>query len=230
MKCRYYKHLIILAKTETISTRQGKQLRKHLNECSQCKKDWEQQLRMDEVIKSIKEKEVKPYDPKGLTNQILIAIQNKDHVSMIERLLLVVDRFQYLLFYRRLKYALITLSILFVGLLGLQHFEFIHDKSRLSEEVKRVKYKPSASQDANHFYLTGLGLEQIFKKDNKTVKLSKSEYNDLIIQLLTLEKENMELRNMLVEDYEQVLTKIELEKQEDLTPEQKVIIKKLKEI
>ena len=229
MKCRYYKHLIVLAKTDSISARQDNQLRNHLNRCSQCKKDWEQQLRMDGIIDYLKENKVTPDDPKKLTDSIISSIQNVKHVTIHERLLLLVDRIQYVLFYRRLKYALITLSVLFVGLLSLQHFQFINDKSRLSEETRRTRYKPSVNKDASQFYLTDLGLEEIFKKDNNLVEVSKSTYNDLIIKLLTLEKENMELRNMLVEDYEQVLTKIELEKQ-DLTPEQKVIIKKLKEI
>ncbi|MBN1183836.1 MAG: hypothetical protein JXB49_16205 [Bacteroidales bacterium] len=230
MKCTYYKHLIVLAKIDNISARQDKQLRNHLNTCFHCKKEWEQQGKLDHTIDFIKKERLKPGNPQELTDNIISAIQRTKHTSLIERFLLLIDHVRYLLFYPRVKYVLATISMLLIGLLTLQHFEFVNDRSRLSEELKKVKYPSLTKSEVPQIYNTNLDFEKYLNTDSKKIKLLRSEYFELLNQILTLEEENMQLRNMLGNGYEQLLTNIETEYKQDLTPEQRAIIKKLKEI
>lgn len=237
MQCKYYKHLIILSKTGSNTPRQEKQLNAHLSECHRCMTEWENNFNTDKAIDFVKSNRVRLANPEELTNRIMKAVERRANLPFHERLLNFLDQIHYFLFFRRMKYALVTVASILILLFIQQEFMFLNKRNQLNKKPDAISLSRSKKQiDAIQYKNVSLNLQElriidkISEEENEIVHIYEAEYADLIKLILALEKENAQLRSMLGNDYKRIIAEIENEYKQVLTPEEKSILKKLKEI
>lgn len=237
MPCKYYKHLMILKKTGAINSRQEKQLFAHLEVCNRCKKLWDQQNETEAIITDLKSKDPFLPHPEELTHRILKSVEQSSKSLWHERFINFLDRVHYYLFFRRMKYALVSIASLLVLIFMLQQFSILNKQWNLERNRNTIRYsKTRKIRNAIQYENINVELSTIDILDdnilNETnmIKLSSADYRMLIDIMMELEKENNQLRIVMKKEYKQLLFKIENEYKQELTREEKTLIQKLKAI
>ncbi|MBN2411189.1 zf-HC2 domain-containing protein [candidate division KSB1 bacterium] len=203
-KCTYYQKQLHLYRSGELSDRERDRLNRHLASCPDCAAIRKELADMDHKIEQLRGESPVPDKPEALTGNIMHVLTSYEKLKSYQEHS-TYDNLIKFVFAPRIRFALLAVIVVIVGLFFIQ-------ESLLMVRIARLEKKISQNTAAG---INRTGITQYFVLENKLLSLEKSglfpsgsflTVNNIENEIVTNEK----LLNALLENYKSIKIQNEL--------------------